>query len=41
MAVDQAAEKLNVSLADYVKISNVVTNQDVLRIVPFKDSQLN
>ena len=38
MAIDQAAEQLNVSLAKYVKISNVVTNQDVLRIVRSKSA---
>jgi SecD/SecF fusion protein len=36
MAIDQAADELNVSLAKYVKIPNVVTNQDVLRIVRSK-----
>ena len=33
MAVDQAAESLNVNLAKYTKITNVITNQDVLRVV--------
>jgi SecD/SecF fusion protein len=36
MAIDQAADELNVNLAKYVKIPNVVTNQDVLRIVRSK-----
>ncbi len=36
MAIDQAADQLNVSLAKYVKIPNVVSNQDVLRIVRSK-----
>ncbi len=38
MAIDQAAEELNVSLAKYVEIPNVVTNQDVLRIVRSKSA---
>ena len=36
MAIDQAADDLNVNLAKYVSIPNVVTNQDVLRIVRSK-----
>jgi len=38
MAIDQAADELNINLAKYVTIPNVVTNQDVLRIVRSKSA---
>jgi len=38
MAIDQAANKLNINLADYVNIPNIVTTQDVLRIVRSKSA---
>ena len=37
-ALELAAQKLNVNLSDYTNIPNVVTNQDVLRIVRSKSA---
>jgi SecD/SecF fusion protein len=37
-AIEQAAQQLNINLSDYTNIPNVVTNQDVLRIVRSKSA---
>ena len=37
-AIEQAAQQMHVNLSDYTKIPNVVTNQDVLRIVRSKSA---